>query len=66
MEEFQEVRVEDYEEVLVDDEIYLEDDSKFINFIKNNKIKISLIAIFILFLSIIITILKRRRVILNG
>ena len=66
LEEFQEVRVEDYEEVLVDDETYLEDDSKFINFIKNNKIKISLIAIFILFLSIIITILKRRRVILNG
>ena len=66
LEEFQEVRVEDYEEVLVDDEIYLEDDSKFINFIKNNKIKFSLIAIFILFLSIIITILKRRRVILNG
>ena len=66
LEEFQEVRVEDYGEVLVDDEIYLEDDSKFINLIKNNKIKFSLIAIFNLFLSIIITILKRRRVILNG
>ena len=65
-EEFQEVRVENHEEVLVDDKTYMEDNSKFINFIKSNKIKLSLIAIFILFLSIIISILKKRRVILNG